>query len=218
MRSTSLNIIIAIALTSILLFSISSYSISGFFSKAFDKSLSPGEQYERNITIRKYYNLTVRFQKEGSTSYLGFNDEDSIIVLRAGNGSVIKNVTGVINGKHYIFAESEEVRAITKASAFSIENYEDVINQSVSVSYIGTKAYITITVTYKTASISGYIIDDLTGETVDGIHIYAFPDGSNPQTAEAIIENVSRNGKYLLTINLNSSMPLDIYVKDYDVS
>jgi hypothetical protein len=30
-------------------------SINGVFSNAFSKSLSPGEIYERNITVRKYY-------------------------------------------------------------------------------------------------------------------------------------------------------------------
>ena len=59
----------AIAIISL---AISGYSLTGMFTKAFDKTLSPGESYERNITIREYYNLTVRFQKENSTELLEF--------------------------------------------------------------------------------------------------------------------------------------------------
>lgn len=50
----------------VILLAANSYSITGLFSKAFDKTLYPGEVYEKNITVRNFYNLTVRFQKEKS--------------------------------------------------------------------------------------------------------------------------------------------------------
>ncbi len=197
---------------------ISGYGVSGFFSKAFDKSLSPGEQYERNITVRRYYNVSIRFQKENSSSYLGFNDNSSRIVLRDANGSIIKEATGVKNGRHYILMENSDISSIATASAFSIDDYADIVDQSVNVSYSGAKAYITMTVTYGMASLSGYVVDDLTGEYVDGVHVYAFPDGSDPHIADAIMENVSIEGKYTLALQLNSSMALDVYAKDYDIA
>jgi len=195
-----------------------SYGISGFFSKAFDKSLGPGEQYERNITVRAYYNLTIRFQKEGSSSYLGFNDNGSSIVLLGSNGTVIRNVTGVTNGKHYVLMESNEVRSITNVSAFGISSYSDIIGQSASISYIGSNAYLTITVNYGTASMSGYVVDDLTGGFVDGMEVLAFADSSDPQTAEAVVYSTTVNGRYMLSLDLNSSLALDVYAKDYDVA
>ena len=195
-----------------------SYGISGIFSKAFDKSLGPGEQYERNITVRAYYNLTIRFQKEGSSSYLGFNDNGSSIVLLGSNGTVIRNVTGVTNGKHYVLMESNEVRSITNVSAFGISSYSDIIGQSASISYIGSNAYLTITVNYGTASMSGYVVDDLTGRFVDGMEVLAFADSSDPQTAEAVVYSTTVNGRYMLSLDLNSSLALDVYAKDYDVA
>lgn len=197
--------------------SISGYGINSFFAKAFDVSLSAGESYNRNITVRKFYNLTVRFQKEGSTSYLSFDDTDAVIVLKAANGSVIKNLTGIENGRYYIMAEKDEIYAVATASAFSISNYADLIDQPVNFSFSGSSAYMTITVSYRAASIEGYVVDDLTGEYVDGVQVYAFSDGSNPQTAVAVVQNTSANGKYTLVLGLNSTMPLDVYAKDYDV-
>jgi hypothetical protein len=87
----------------------------------------------------------------------------------------------------------------------------------VNISYIGTSAYATIKVSYGKASISGYIIDELTSGYLDNIHIAAFPDGSDPQISEAVVQNVSSDGRYVLALDLNSSMALDVYVKDYDV-
>jgi len=209
--------IVCTALAS-LVFSSASYGISGFFSKAFDKSLSVGEQYEKNITVRKYYNLTVRFQKEGSSSYLSFDDNDTRIELKAQNGSVIQNVTGVVNGKQYIFANKDEVYAISTASAFSASSYDNVVDQSVNVTFSGTTAYVTIKVMNRVAIMEGYMIDDLTGEYVDGVEVLAFADGSDPQIAKPLLQNTSIGGRYKLAVALNATIAFDIYVKDYDVA
>lgn len=208
----------AVVVLTLAALAIGSYGISGFFSKAFDKSLGAGEQYERNITLRKFYNLTVRFQKEGSTSYLSFDDADATIILRAANGSMIKNTTGIASGRQYITVEKEEMNAIATASALSISSYADVVDQPVNFSFIGSTAYLTVTVVYKPASITGYVVDDLTGEYADGIYVYAFPDGSDPQTVEAIVQNISVDGRYVLMLSSNSTVALDVYAKGYDVA
>jgi hypothetical protein len=194
------------------------YGVSGFFAKAFDKSMSPGERYDRNITIRKYYNLTIRFQKEGSTSYLSFDDVDSSIVLKAANGSVIKELIGINSGRYYALADNSEINSISTASALSISSYSDVIDQPVNISFIGTSAYLTIKVYYGQASISGYVIDDLTNELVSNVQVVAFADGSDPQVAEPIVQNSSMDGRYYLALNLSSSKSLEVYVKDYEVA
>ena len=54
----ALSIVALIATSSLA----SGVDFTGFF-KAFDKTLAAGEQYEKNITVRKYYNVSVRFQK-----------------------------------------------------------------------------------------------------------------------------------------------------------
>jgi len=77
---------------------VSSYSITGLFSKAFDKTLSPGEVYEKNITIRNFYNLTVRFQKENSTSsYLTFDSNETVVALKGVIGNEILRNTCLVN-------------------------------------------------------------------------------------------------------------------------
>jgi hypothetical protein len=201
-----------------LLISSEGYGIAGFFAKAFDKSMSPGDQYERNITIRKYYNLTVRFQKEGSSSYLGFDDNTSSIVLKAANGSVVKALDGVMNGRHYVLAEGSEIAAISTASALGISTYSDVIDQPVNMSFIGTSAYLTIRVQYGQSSICGYVIDDLTEQLVDGVEVAAFADGSDTQISLPLVQNSTVGGRYQLTMNISSTKALEVYVKGYDVA
>ncbi len=201
--------------------SLATYStgISGFFSKAFDKSLSPGEHYERNITVRKYYNLSIRFQKEGSSGYLGFTDDDSIVLLKDASGSVVANFTGVNKGRIYARMDAGRLRAVSTASAYSIASYADVIDQPVSISYAGAKAYVTVTVTYRAAAIMGFVVDDLTGEAVEGVEVLAIEDGADPASAAAVVQNISMaDGSYVLSLRLNASKALDVYVKDYEVA
>jgi len=193
---------------------------TGFF-KAFDKTLSPGEYYERNITVRKFYNVSIRFQKENSSSYLGFDGEDSVIVLKDYSGSEIVKVVGVKNGRAYLEMTNYEMASVATISAYNISDYADVINQPVNdsvLSFSGTKAYITVKVTYAPAVIAGYVIDDLTGEFVSGVTVAAFENDAYPAVISPINQNTSdSNGRYKMIFNLDSSNALDVYIKDYDV-
>lgn len=212
-------IAIGIFLIALVSLTVGSNAINGLFSKAFSKSLSPGETYERNITIRKYYDLTVRFQKQNSTSYLAFDNNSTVVVLKDEAGNEIAKASGAVNGRVYFFTEKLQLDRIKTVSAYNLGVYLDVENQEVNISYSGTKAYITVKVSYKPSAITGYVLDDLTNQTLEGIEVLAFLDNSDPNLAEPILQNTSTSeGKYLLTFQLNSSKALDIYVRDYVVS
>lgn len=198
-------------------------NFTGWF-KAFDKTLAQGEVYERNITVRKYYNLSVRFQKEGSTSYLGFTDDDANVVLKDAAGVEVLNRVGVDKGRIYETLDARELEAIATVTATSISDYEDVIDQAVtdaSVSFVGSKAYLTVTVherVFETSIIKGVVFDDLTGQVVNGAVIAAFDDGAATSTATPQAQNTtSADGEYLLAIELDGSKALDVYVDGYDV-
>ena len=212
-------IAIGIFAIAIVAMAIGGNAINGFFTKAFDKTLSPGEVYERNITIRKYYNLTVRFQKENSTSYLAFDDNSTTVVLKDESGNELARMVGVVNGRAYFFEEKSQLDRIRTVSAYNPGDYQDAEGQYVNITYSGTTAYINVKLAYKQAMITGYVFDELTGQTVEGVNILAFGDDSDPNLAEPILQNTSTSeGKYLLTLQLNSSKALDIYVRDYDVA
>jgi len=196
-------------------------SFGGFF-KAFDKTLSPGEQYERNITVRKYYNVSVRFQKGNSSSYLAFDDNDSTIVLADAAGVEVARMTGVNNGRAYVRLSNYELAAVASVSAYGISDYADVVNQTVNdtvLSFSGTSAYLTVKVLYPAASISGYVTDDLTGEAIVGVAVAAFSDGTD-LNATAPLEYVASDtsGRYAMTFELADSMALDVYVEGYEVA
>ncbi|MDI6798583.1 MAG: hypothetical protein QMD12_01125 [Candidatus Aenigmarchaeota archaeon] len=198
---------------------VGSYSLTGVFSKAFDKTLSPGEQYERSITIKKYYNLTIRFQKQNSTSYLSFNNNETTVILKDSEGKEVAKASGAVNGRLYFLLEKSQLDRIKTVSAYNLESYQDVVDQGVSTTFSGTKAYITVKVSYKPATLAGYVIDELTNQTLEEIEVLAFPDGSDPYTTEPILRNTSTSdGRYLLTFQLDSSKALDIYIKDYIAS
>lgn len=199
---------------------VGSYSITGLFSKAFDKTLSPGEYYERNITIREYYNLTVRFQKENvTTSYLTFDSNDTVVVLKDAGGNEVARNTGLINGKTYFFVSMQTLDSIKTVSAYNLGEYLDVVDQPVNITYSSTTAYITVKVKYKPSAILGYVLDQLTNQTVEGVEVLAFANSADPVTAEPISQNISdSNGRYLLNFQLSGDKALDIYVKDYDVA
>ena len=212
--------IVIIALTFTLVsFAIASNSLTSLFSKAFTKSLSPGEVYEKNITIRKYYNLTIRFQKENSTSYLAFDNNSTLIVLKDFEGKEIAKISGVVNGRAYILLDKKEIDRIKSVSVYNLGKYEDVENQKVNVTFYGTRAYLTVKVFYKEARISGFVFDELTKQAVEGIEILAFPKNSNPYTSQPVVQAItSKEGKYTLIFDLNSSKSFDIYVRGYEVS
>ena len=196
---------------------------TGWF-KAFDVTLSPGESYERNITVRKFYNVSVRFQKEGSTGYLGFTDNDSVIVLKDASGAAVAEFVGVNKGRIYATMTNYELGSVATVSASSISDYEDVLDQPVNdtvLSFIGAKAYLTVKVSekvYAYSTISGYIIDDLTGEFVEGVTVAAFEDGADAATATSLVQTTSDStGMYEMGIELSDTQALDIYVDGYDV-
>lgn len=196
-------------------------SFGGFF-KAFDKTLSPGEQYERNITVRKYYNVSIRFQKGNSTSYLAFDDNDSTIVLADSAGAEIARLTGVNNGRAYVRLSNYELAAVTSASAYNISDYSDVVGQPVNdtvLSFSGTSAYLTVKVSYPAASITGYVVDDLTGDPVDGVTVAAFEDGADVNATSPLEYAASgADGRYAMTFELTDSEALDVYAEGYDVA
>lgn len=212
-------ILIGITAIAIISLAISGYSLTGLFTKAFDKTLSPGESYERNITIREYYNLTVRLQKENSTSsYLTFDSNDTVVVLKDANGNEVARNTGLINGKTYFFVSKQTLDSIKTVSAYNLGGYTDVVDQSVNISFSSTTAYITVKVRYKPSSIYGYVIDELTNQAVEGVEVLAFANSADPNSEEPITQNVSDSkGKYLLNFQLSDSKSLDVYVKDFDV-
>jgi hypothetical protein len=211
----------AIATTSVIL--AGTFATTGFFFKAFDKTLSPGEQYERNVTVRQYYNLTVRFQKEtSSTTYLTFDSNDTTIVLKNTSGNELASGTGVINAKMYFLMTKPTLDSIVTISAANLGEYEDVVDQQVNKTFSGTTAYITIKVHSKppvAASMFGTVTDELTSASVQGVTVAAFDDGADPSTASIINSSVSdSNGRYSMQFQLNASKAFDVYVSDYDVS
>jgi hypothetical protein len=197
----------------------SSYSLTGLFSKAFDKTLYPGEVYEKNITVRNSYNLTVRFQKENVTSsYLTFDSNDTVVVLKDVNGNEVARSTGLVNGKTYFFVSNSVLNSIKSISALNLGEYLDVVNQPFNISFSSTTAYITVRVRYKPSAIAGYVVDELTGQTVERVEVLAFANSADPNTEEPITQNATdSSGRYLLKFQLTDSKSLDIYVKDFDV-
>jgi hypothetical protein len=211
----------AIATTSIIL--AGTFATTGFFFKAFDKTLSPGEQYERNVTVRQYYNLTVRFQKEtSSTTYLTFDSNDTTIVLKDASGNEIARGTGVINAKMYFLMTKPTLDSVMTVTAQNLGEYEDVTDQPVNKTFSGTTAYITVKVHNKppaAASMFGTVTDELTGASVQGVTVAAFDDGADPVTADIVNSSVTNSaGRYSMQFQLNASKAFDVYVRDYDVS
>lgn len=198
-------------------------SFTGFF-KAFDKTLAPGEYYEKNITVRMFYNVSIRFQKQStnSSSYLGFDDSESMIVLEDSGGVEIARIVGVKNGRAYVKLTNYELSSVAKVSAYNISDYKDVVGQVVNesmLSFSGTSAYITVKVSYPPAEIAGYVVDDMTGEYVNGVVVAAFEDGANPNTTVPIKQSLSdANGKYSFVFDISDSKALDVYVEGYDVA
>ena len=159
------------------------------------------------------------FQKENSSSYLSFDDNDSLIVMRDAAGIEVANATGVKNGRAYIKLSNAQLASVASISATGISGYVDVVqpvNDTV-LSLSGTTAYLTVKVRYPAASISGYVSDDLTGEAVAGIVVAAFDDGANTTTAAAITQATSGgDGRYAMGFDIADSRALDVYVAGYD--
>ena len=209
-----------ILISSILVISVlavTSLSQTGMFSKAFSVSLDPGEQLEKNITIRKYYNLTIRFQKENSTSYLSFDSPDSVITLEDSSGNEIATLIGLNNARSYLKMDRQVIDKIATVSATNLGSYQDVIDQSITLSFVGTTAYATVKVTYRGSSLSGYVIDDLTNENIPNISISVFTSGQDPNFSSPVNETKSNsNGRFSFNFSSSQGSSFGIYTKEYE--
>jgi len=216
----ALGFLLAVLSFSILFSATSAEGISftGFF-KAFDKTMYPGNSYERNITVRKYYNTSVRFVKENGSSYLTFTDDDTLIILKDFHGNDIISMEGIESGKSYHVMNNSILSSIVTVSVYGMDEYEDVIDQSPEVTSIGAKAFITVTVNERPQIVHlyGYVIDDLTGETVDGSEILMFDNDADPESAVPVAVNYTEDGRYDFTLEADDSKPVDVYVRDYYV-
>jgi hypothetical protein len=160
----------------------------------------------------------VRFQKENSTYSLTFDSNDSVVLLKDENGNEIARNTGLVNGKTYFFTSISTLNSVKTVSALNLGEYSDIVDQPVNITYSGTTAYITLKVSYKPSSISGYVVDALTNQTVVGVEVFAFANSADPTVDEVINQSTSDStGRYLMNFQLDGSKSLDIYVKDYEV-
>lgn len=198
-----------------------STGITGNFYKAFSKTVYPNDNIEQNITIRKYYNLTVRFRYSIDGSDLSFDDSDGTVILKDFNGGEIDRVTGINSGKIYVTMDKMKIDSINYVGLLNVDKYDTVNSSGFSITYSGTKAYLTILVVKKqgSASLQGYIIDELTNQSLDGVTVLAYDKGSDINTTDPLGQSVSENGKYSLNFQTDADgKGFDIYVKDYLVS
>ena len=163
--------------------------------------------------------MSIRFQKDNSSSYLSFDDAASFVSLKDSAGAEVANATGVKNGRAYIMMSNAQLAAVAVVSARSISGYADVAGQPVNdtvLSFSGTSAYVTVRVRYPAASMSGYVTDDLTGEPVSGIAIAAFDDGADVNASAALQQTTSdAAGRYAMSFDITDSKAMDVYVDGY---
>jgi len=216
--------IIIFSVATILVLAASSLALTGAFTKVTTKTFQIDDSIEQNITIRKYFNVTIKFRKFNSTSDLTIKNDNTTIILKDADYNEIKMIVGMDGQSIYSFADKLDLNKIKYVSAFNLNNsakiYEDVINQEVNISYLGTKATIIVRVneiTEGTATLSGYVNDELTDQFLEGIEILAFTAGDDPNSSSPIVQDTTdTSGKYNLLIPINSSeKTYDIYVKDY---
>jgi hypothetical protein len=164
--------------------------------------------------------MTVRFRYSIDGSDLSFDDPDGTVILKDSNGE-IDRVTGIKSGKIYAARDKMQIDSIKYVELLNVDKYDTVNSSEVSITYYATKAYLTIIVVKKqgSASLQGYIIDELTNQSLDGITILAYDKGSDINTTDPLGQSVSENGKYSLNFQTDADgKELDIYVKDYLVS
>jgi len=214
-------VLIAFLVISILSISLAySSGITGNFYKAFSKSLLPDEKIEQNITVRKYYNLTIRFRYSLNGSDLSFSDDDGTVVLKNSTHE-IDRTTGIRDGKIYLMKDRLQIDSIKYVDTSNIEKFETVSNQEVNVTFYGTKAYLTIIVLKRqgNATLQGYLIDDLTSQLLDDITVLAYEKDYDPYTVSPVAQSISNSGTYSLTLQTDSDgKSYDIYVKDYSIT
>jgi hypothetical protein len=199
-----------------------SFSQTGFFSKAFSKTVQPNQVYQENVSIRKFYNLTIRFRTSPSGSDLTFSDLDATIILKDSLGNEIFRASGISNGKNYSVQDKLKLDSIATADSLNIDGYANNLNQAVNVSYIGTKAYITIILSKAggNATVVGFIYDELTNQNLQEITISAFNSSSDPTTSSSVAANqTDAEGSYTLVLPTDSDgQAYEFYISDYSVS
>jgi len=203
--------------------SVSSLALTGMFSKVTTRTFQIDDSFEQNMTIRKYFNMTIKFRKFNSTSDLTIRNDNATIILKDANYKEIKRIVGMDGQAVYSTTDRLDLDKLKYASAFNLNNslkrYEDVTNQEVNVSYSGTRATIVIRVNEiikGTAVLSGYVNDELIDQQLEGIELLAFAAGSDPAGSPVVQSSTDANGKYVLSIPTDSQgKTYDIYVKDY---
>lgn len=197
-----------------------SSGITGNFYKAFSKTIYPNDNIDQNITVKKYYNLTIRFRYSLDGSDLSFDDTDGTIILKDLNGE-IDRVSGIKSGKIYSLRDKLQIDSIKSVDLLNVEKYDTVNNGEVSITYYGTKAYLTVLVAKKqgNATLQGYITDDLTNQTLNGVTVLAYDKNSDINVTNPVGQSISENGKYSFDLQADADgKEYDIYVKDYSVS
>ena len=195
-----------------------SYATTGQFTKVFSKTVVPGQTIESNITVRKFYNLTVRFRYSLNGSDLSFSDSDGTVVLRDMTGNEIAKAVGVVTGKIYTTIDRMNLDMIETVEAKNVGSYEDVTNQTPTITLSGTKAYLTVIVAKKqgNATLEGYVLDDLTNRPVDDVVVLAYDSNADPNTAIAVTQDTSVEGRYSLGLAADADgKTYDIYVENY---
>lgn len=222
MENKKIFLAILVVIGLIALMATYSLSSTGMISKAFTKSVLPGDNIVQNITVRKFYNMTVRFRTALNGSDLSFDDIDASITTKDFNGSQIHLLTGISGGKVYNLTDKADIDRMSSVSVIGLDKYDDVIDQPVSFSFIGTKAYLTVLVVKRSgnATLAGFVFDELTDQPVGNIGILAFDSGSDANSTLPVSETVT-NSSGIYNFSLVSDADgrsYDFYVTTYQVS
>ena len=87
--------VVTIFAISILILASVSSAITGLFYKTTTKTLYPGDAVEQNFTVRKFYNLTVKFQKFNSTSDLTIRNSNTTIIFKDESLKEVERIVGM---------------------------------------------------------------------------------------------------------------------------
>lgn len=212
-------VISAFAVGMLLLVTVSS-AVTGLFYKVSTHPLKPGDVVEQNVTIKKFYNLTAKFQKYNSSSDLTIRNSNTTIIFKDANFSEIQRIVGMNGNAVSSVVEKLSLDKIKFVSAYNLNNsvntYEDLNNQPANLTYTALKATIIIktnALAEGDAVIFGYVSDELTGQAVSGVNLFV-NDGNI-----LVAENSTVNGSYLLVFITNSAgKTFDLFVRDYEVS
>ncbi len=195
--------------------------VTGFFSKVSTKTLQVGDVVEQNFTIKKFYNLTVKFQKYNSTSDLTIRNSNTTIILKDENLTEVYRIVGMNGNSVASAVDKLQLDKVRYVSAYNLNNsantYEDAENQAVNVSYVGLKTTIVIKtnqVATGDAIVFGFVFDELTNQAVNDVTIFANYVNANATAAQ----NSTTDGKYTLVLQTNSlGKSFDLFVRDYEI-